>query len=67
MKCGLGIDAPNNKFYNAMKEQGIENFTFEILEDCAKEDLNEKEKFYIDLYQSCDYGFNSTKGNDKKN
>lgn len=66
MKAGLGIDAPANKFYEAMQEQGVENFTFELIEECLKDQLDEKEKFYIDLYQSYDYGFNSTKGNTKK-
>lgn len=65
MKAGLGIDASGNKFYDVMQEQGIDNFTFELLEECSKEQLNEKEAFYIDLYQSLDYGFNSTKGNKK--
>ena len=66
MKAGLGIDAPANKFYKTMQEQGIENFTFELVEECPKDQLDEKEKFYIDLYQSFNYGFNSTKGNIKK-
>ena len=47
MKAGLGIDAPQNKFYEIMQQQGLENFTFELLEECPKDELNEKEKFYI--------------------
>lgn len=66
MKAGLGIDATGSKFYETMQEQGIDNFTFELLEECSKDLLNEKERFYIDLYQSLDYGFNSTKGNKSK-
>lgn len=63
VKCGLGIDTPvGNKLYQAMKEIGPENFTFELLETCSVEQLNEKEKFYIDLYQSKDFGYNSNKG-----
>ena len=31
----------------------------ELIEKCKKEELNEKEKFYIELYQSYEYGFNS--------
>ena len=61
-KCGLGIDAPaNNKLYRAMQEEGLENFSWELLEQCKKEELNEKEKFYISLYQSDKYGYNSNK------
>ena len=63
-KCGLGIDAPaGNKLYKDMQDFGIWNFSWELLEECPKEDLNEKEKFYIALYQSKDYGYNTVKGN----
>lgn len=63
VKCGLGIDTPvGNKLYQAMKEIGPENFTFEVLETCPVEQLNEKEKFYIDLYQAKDFGYNSIAG-----
>ena len=63
-KCGLGIDTPvQNKLYRAMLKEGIVNFTFELLEACPREQLNEKEKYYIDLYQAYDYGYNSTGGN----
>lgn len=62
-KCGLGIDTPaNNKLYQAMKEYGLHNFSFELLENCSKENLNEKEQKYIDIYQSYDYGYNQNKG-----
>lgn len=63
-KCGLGIDTPaGNKLYKAIQEFGLWNFSFEVLEKCPREQLNEKEKYYIDLYSSYDYGYNSTRGN----
>ena len=63
-KCGLGIDTPQgNKLYAAMIQDGLWNFSFELLEKCTKEELNEKEKYYIKLYQSKDFGYNMTKGN----
>lgn len=63
-KCGLGIDASaTNKLYNNMQKYGIWNFSFELLEKCPREQLNEKEKFWIGLYQSDKFGYNSTKGN----
>ena len=63
-KCGLGIDTPaGNKLYKAMLEDGLYNFSFELLEKCPKSELNEKEKFYIELYQADSYGYNGTKGN----
>ena len=63
-KCGLGIDTPpGNKLYKAMQEYGLDNFTFELLEECSNSELNEKEKYFIELYQSNIYGYNSTGGN----
>ena len=63
-KCGLGIDTPaGNKLYKAIQEFGLWNFSFEVLEVCPQNQLNEKEKYYIDLYNSYDYGYNSTRGN----
>ena len=63
-KCGLGIDTPvGNKLYKAMFQYGLQNFTFELLEECSKETLNEKEKFFIELYDAKNFGYNSTGGN----
>ncbi len=63
-KCGLGIDTPQgNKLYKAIQEYGIQNFSQEVLEQCSKELLDEKEKYYIELYQAKEFGYNSTKGN----
>ena len=45
-----------------MQIDGIETFTFEVLEVCPSKELNEKETYYIDLYQAYNYGFNKTKG-----
>lgn len=45
-----------------MQEIGIWNFSWELLEKCSREELNEKERFYIELYQSKDYGYNTLKG-----
>ena len=58
-KCGLGIDTPvGNKLYKAMQIYGIWNFSWEILEQCSKDLLDEKEKYYIDLYDSYNFGYN---------
>lgn len=63
-KAGLGIDTPvGNKFYKAMQEYGLENFAFEILCECSKEQLNDKERYFIELYQADLFGYNSQKGN----
>ena len=63
IKHSLGIDTPvTSQLYAFTREKGIDNFTFEVLEKCSAEELNEKEKFYIDLYQTYDFGLNGNKG-----
>ena len=63
-KCGLGIEASaTNILYNSMQRDKIWNFTFELFQECPKELLNEKERFWINMYQSNMFGYNSTKGN----
>ena len=63
-KAGLGIDTPaGNKLYKSIQEYGLQNFTFELLCQCSKEQLNEKERYFIQLYQADVYGFNGTVGN----
>lgn len=58
IKRGLGADPPTkNKLYPAMLEDGVENFSFEIVEKCPKESLNEREKFWQDYFHSQDYGY----------
>ena len=62
-KCGLGIEASaTNKLYNTMQKDKVWNFTFELLEECPKEMLNEKERFWIQMYQSDKFGLNTLKG-----
>ena len=63
-KAGLGIDTPvGNRLYQKMGSDGLQNFTFELLCECSKEELDEKERYFIDLYQSNLFGYNITKGN----
>jgi hypothetical protein len=62
-KCGLGIEASaTNKLYNNMQKNGVWNFSFELLEECSRNLLNEKERFWIEMYQSDKFGLNTTKG-----
>ena len=42
----------NKPLYRAFKKYGIKNFKFEVLEECSKEELNEKEIYYIAFYNS---------------
>ena len=48
-----------------MLSDGLENFSFELLEECSRDQLNEKEHFYIQLYQSDQFGYNSNSGINK--
>ena len=45
-----------------MQQYGLWNFSFEVLEECPRDQLNEKERYYINLYQSYDFGYNQNKG-----
>ena len=40
-----------------MIKDGLWNFSFEIIEECPRDQLNEKEKYYIQLYKSKEYGY----------
>ena len=63
-KAGLGIDTPvGNKLYKAIQEYGLQNFTFELLCECSKQELDGKESYFIELYQADTFGYNGTKGN----
>lgn len=58
VKRGIGAEAPTkNKLYPAMMEIGPENFTFEVLEECKPEELDEREDFYQDVYQAKTFGY----------
>ena len=61
-KCGLGIDTPSNMLYAAMMKDGVENFTFEVLEECERGQLNDREKYYIDFYRAQEHGYNMSRG-----
>lgn len=62
IKAGLGIDSTSNKLYTAMQKLGVENFTFEVIEECPSTQLNEREKYWIEYFQSNIYGFNMSSG-----
>lgn len=64
-KAGLHIDTPgNNKLYPNMIKYKPENFTFELLEQCGDaSQLNEKERYWIEFYDTYNNGLNNTRGN----
>lgn len=59
----------NTKFHTALREYGIDKFTFEVLitltpEEYTRQKLNELEVYYIDFFNSYGNGYNMTKGGD---
>lgn len=48
--------------HNAIKKYGLSNFTFEVIEECSRQELDEKECYWIKFYNSYENGFNQTKG-----
>lgn len=52
-------EGTSNRLYQDMWENGLENYTFQIIEICEKNKLTEREKFYIDFFNSKEWGFNS--------
>lgn len=48
--------------HTKMKQYGIENFTFELMERVPKDQLSEREKFYIQFYQTKEVGLNERNG-----
>lgn len=54
----------DNKLYRAMRKYGVENFTIEQLEIVPDYKLSDKEKLYIQKYNSYYSGYNSTFGGD---
>lgn len=52
---GTGVDIAIHKY-------GIENFIFEIIEQCSIKELDEKERYWIAYYNSYHNGYNRTPG-----
>ena len=58
IKRGIGAEAPTrNKLYPAMLEIGVENFTFEIIEECDRAMLNEREDYWQEYFHAKDFGY----------
>lgn len=58
IKRGVGAETPTrNKLYPAMMEYGVENFSFEIIEECPRELLNEREQYWQDYFGAKEFGY----------
>lgn len=58
IKRGLGAEIPTkNKLYPAMMSIGVENFSFEIIEECDRSLLNDREDYWQDFFKAKEYGY----------
>lgn len=56
----------NSALHNAIRKYGKENFEWEIIEECEIEEIDEKEKYYIQFYNSlAPNGYNILAGGQK--
>ena len=46
------------KLYTSFNKYGIDNHTFEIIEECLREELNSRERYYQDKYNVLEEGLN---------
>ena len=52
----------HSTLHTLMEKEGVWNFTFELLEEVPKDQLNEREKYYVDFYDSKNFGLNQRSG-----
>ena len=65
-KSALGVGTlASSQLHRVMKEDGPEQFTWEVLEETPKDKLKERESYYIDFYDSKTYGLNTIRGEQK--
>ena len=58
IKRGIGAETPTrNKLYPAMLEKGVENFTFEIIEEVERNKLNEREDYWQEYFHAKEFGY----------
>lgn len=63
IQASLGISTIASQLvHDKMAEEGLENFSFQIVEECDRTQLNDREKYYINYYKSNDWGYNKTSG-----
>lgn len=48
--------------HTTIERDGVENFTWEFLEEVPKDKLSEREKYWIEFYDSKNYGLNERNG-----
>ena len=56
------IRCKGRKIYKSINEYGIENFKLTTVEECDNSKLEDREIYYIALYDTCRNGYNETFG-----
>lgn len=51
----------------AFRKYGVDNFTFEIIEECNRSELDQREIYYISFYDTYFNGYNETTGGSNGN
>lgn len=58
IKRGIGADPPTrNKLYPAMMAAGVENFSFEVIEECDRNSLDAREDYWQDYFKAKEFGY----------
>ncbi len=58
IRRGVGAETPTrNKLYPAMIAAGPENFTFEVVEECDRALLDEREDYWQDYFKAKEFGY----------
>jgi len=52
-------DNRNTHLYNSFKKYGLDEHTFEVIEECDETQLNKRERYYQEKYNSIEEGLNS--------
>lgn len=55
-------NAYNTAIHRAIRKYGVDNFSFDIIEECDQDKLREREIYWIDYYKSFGRGYNLTSG-----
>ena len=62
-KSSIGIKSiADQAVHHAILKEGFWNWTIEVIQYCDKDELNEKEKYYIEFFKAQEYGYNKTGG-----
>lgn len=63
IKSAVGISTiADQQVHKVMREEGLWNFKFELIETCEKTQLGEREKYYIDFFKTQSWGYNAIGG-----